>query len=376
MIDITYTELTLGLSITCLVIFLVITASNWYPCTWPGEDRPLAPERKLYFTLSFFAFSLFCCINSDFFHYQEMVWQYDFTSGAMNHGEPIYGAIIELVGKNYLLFRIIVWGSALFIIRLTFHRFCIDSYVAQFFLFSCFFLTFSYARASLAMAIYFYGLSFLLVPSERSQLFNIICGIGLIISSYFFHHSMLIAIILTIVCIWPFNKWILISIIVSLPIIIRVFDLLFFPILSSQDFFAGDDTMSKFSRYVEAERETANWKGHLQDIISYLRFFAPLIVLSIAQYIRKEIEVPSYIDRLFKITFSLIVISLLFLSLGLDNKVFFYRILFMTYIPLTILIAFHVHEGSISRRMFIALTIYGILSQLYSFFIVTYSLIK
>ena len=105
--------------------------------------------------------------QSDWFAYQRIVKDYDFTPGAYHHMEPIYGFIIRIVNRNYLLFRIIVWGGAFLLVGLTFKRFEINQNVSIFLLVTAFLLTFNYARATLAMACYYYGLSFLIKPIKE-----------------------------------------------------------------------------------------------------------------------------------------------------------------------------------------------------------------
>ena len=71
---------------------------------------------------------------------------------------------------------------------------------------------FCYARASLAMAVYFWGIG---IHSWGKNLWNKAFGIVLAISSYFFHHEMIIGVAVLPCLLLPFEKKIQIQLIDS-----------------------------------------------------------------------------------------------------------------------------------------------------------------
>lgn len=382
MIELTNTSLSLRMAVLCATHFFLMILINWYPCTYPGEERPAAPYKKVAFTIAFFIFLIICCIDGDWYHYQEMVWNYNFTEGYNNHGEDVYGVIIAFANKNYLAFRILIWGSAFGLILQTFKRFMIDSFVAQYFLFSVFFLVFSYARVSLAMALYFYGISFILVPAAKFAILKKLAGVAIIFSSYFFHHSMALAIAVTPIIFIPLNKKTIVALCILFPVLAKIFENLFQGLIIDEELMNNEELQQQLKFYSKRTTATTNWKGILYEYSGYLRFFVPMIVITAKLYFSSSyqtkwdeeegeyivpVKIPQDIQRLFKITFSIIILALSFLTMNMGSNVFFYRVLFFTFIPITILCSFLADEQLITRKTFIILLLMGILAQLYRF---------
>lgn len=109
--------------------------------------------------------------------------------------EDVYIWLMELL-PSYLLFRLVVWGGALLFLFKTISNLNLDK--GQFFFFFCCIslIWFSYARVSLAMAIMFCGVSYLLKGRENdgNRIINFLFGIALIIGSFYFHKSAAIGI--------------------------------------------------------------------------------------------------------------------------------------------------------------------------------------
>jgi hypothetical protein len=321
--------------------------------------RALPLETKTNRSLLFFAFFLIimACIDGDWFHYQEMVQDYDFLEGAHNYGEPIYGYIISLVNKNYLLFRIVVWGGALVLTCFAFKRFEVNLNIALFFLIAVFLVKFNYARSTLGMASCCLGASFLIKPNKSLFLINILFAALFFWAAYEFHHSVLILVLLSIVTIYlPVDK----------PIIV-VIVLLAMPFLASllKDIFVLVDQLDneyitdKIERYLDKSTGPASFMGIVSGVINYGVFAIPILADTFV-ISRNRARVSSSMIRLYRLIICTTILALSFAFMELESTVFIYRILFMSFIPLSILTVDLFEHGFLSRRGYSFCVLWGI----------------
>ena len=143
MIDLNWTESTFGIAFTFLISFAIYVM---YFYRQYGKNQQWS-QNKL--NLWLFLFSLILIIvvsansSSDWYHYQQLVKEYDTTLNARNYGEPVYGYIIQFVDKNYLLFRLAVWGTAFLFTFFAFKRFDVNVNVAVYLIVSCYLLKYN-----------------------------------------------------------------------------------------------------------------------------------------------------------------------------------------------------------------------------------------
>lgn len=204
-------------SLYCLITFFLILKANYkeglkYPFIKKVDNRK---EKWTYVLICFFFITH--CIIGDFFYLMEHVYNYIFIPGYYNFGEEIYHIIAKIVDKNYLLFRTVVWGGSFALFCWSAKRLEVPVYYAVFFLFATHSITFSYARATAAMAMYFWGLSFLCKPLSKFKWTSYLIGITIIYLSWAFHNSALIMIIMTIMLFVPLRKWNIIAVIFLIP---------------------------------------------------------------------------------------------------------------------------------------------------------------
>lgn len=163
--ELSWTELSKDTSLVFLLLFILFIALYY------KKNIVLNPQKNIRVGQLVLSILLIVIVSassgSDWFSYQQMVWNYDFSNGATNYGEPVYGYIARFTERNYLLFRLIVWGGAFLCALQAFKRMRINVNMAAFMLIAAFLLRFNYARASLGMAIYFLGLSFLISPYRK-----------------------------------------------------------------------------------------------------------------------------------------------------------------------------------------------------------------
>ena len=362
MIDLRWTDLSFGISLFFNISFLLYLVVFYRK----SVALPTFDDKK---SISLLLYSLLLVIivsagsNSDWYNYQEMVWNYDPRAGASNYGEPFYSFLIAFVNQNYLLFRLFVWGGALLLSCLAFERFSVDINVAVFFLISVFLIRFNYARASLAMSSYFFGLSFLLKPIKRLRVLSFILVALLFWGAYEFHHSLLPILLLTIVAYLPLDKYyVLFLILILLPVGASIISN---TVLGGSsltiDLLEDEYFSSKVATYSEREYGRSNILGIIGNILMYGAFIIPAFFTTIlVTHNSKSIELP--VKRLYRLMISIVLFAVSFLFTRFNSYLFFYRYLFMSMIPLTILCTYLYQNGFMKKRIYTCIVLWGMVS--------------
>lgn len=354
MIDLLWTDLTFELSLLFNISYVLFFLLFYKKCVinQTGNSR-------LSFFLLFYALLLVILVsagsNSDWYSYQDMVWNYDLHVGASNYGEPFYGYLINAVNQNYLLFRLCVWGGAFVLSCFTFKRFGVNVNSATFFLISVYLIRFNYARASLAFSSYFLGLSFLLRPIKGQRILSFVLTVLFFWGAYEFHYSLLPVILLSVMAFLPLDKpFVVIILLLSLPLLASIIN-------NNLDFFDSDYIASKLETYEERDDGRANFLGIIAKILMYGAFVIPILISSrVMTKHNRLIDLP--IKRLFRVMIGIFIFALTFLFMGYKTEVFFYRYLFMTMIPLAVICVYLYRGKMMSKTMFTVILGWGIMS--------------
>ena len=366
MFDFSFTNGSFALSVYCFVLFTSLIVFNYSTCTKFPSSRDYSKSKRLVFILSVTLFTITCFITGDFYHYQELVHNYDFSIVDANHGEPIYGVIIRIINQNYLLFRVIVWGGALFLLSRALLCLGLDDYKVLYYLTASYILTFSYARATLAFSVYFLGIALMCTPHHKNVIVRII-GVVLVGISYLFHHSMVIAIAITPIIFVPFNRRTIILGLFLIPLFFALFSNLINSILTNGVFLDNEELAEQISFYAERSTDAINWKGLIYELSNYATFLLPVFLITYSAFFKNKNAFPFYINVFFKIAFTLALVAIMFLFLDIEGKVFFYRVLFMTFIPLSIVVYYAASNGIIKRKTYLSLIYIGLFAQYYRF---------
>ncbi|MDD7449023.1 MAG: EpsG family protein [Prevotellaceae bacterium] len=350
MFDITATECSQGMYIFCSLYYLFVSLGYKTKYT---RSRTLSNRIDRTLVCLVFTYILFSFINGDYWHYREFVINYD---EYWKPSEELYEMIADGIGRNYILFRCVVWGGALILFLQIIKKYNLNYNTSLYYIFTIYILIFSYARATLAMAVFFEGFSFLFKTNNNR---NIIVGILLMLLSYFFHHSMLALIGLSFFCFLPLNKYLYISLFFLLPVIASMIGTIF------QNFIGiGIDGLELVYRKMEGYREyEALDKSFLETIRSawlYSLFYIPFIISTWIILIKKTNELPIYIKKLYSMTYAIVLFATSILFLGFNNNIMYYRLLYMSMIPLTILICYFREKSYISLQLYKLLIYYSI----------------
>lgn len=336
---------------------VVFVYAVWKTMLSTPKDKRLVEVGKL-FILFFAAYAVFYCVNPDYFRYREWIYVRDFDS--WNKEKFYVYAILfcRILPFDYPfeVFRLIVWGGAVLIAYYTFRKYreMLMPGLTLLFLFVFYSNTFCYARASLGMAVYFFGVSLLLV-SEKSAIK--LLGIGMALSSYLFHHEMIIGIAVLPGILIPFEKKEVTFLSVFLLIIaIMVISYVNAHLGILDSLFDNEDMSSKIEDFNDAEQGAFR----LSTLVKYLNFFYPLYVITKCFWKNKA---PQSIACMYRVAYALVLVTVAFMVVFGLRSVFVYRVMYISMIPLALLVSFCYGNGYLKNRQFVAMMILAFLTN-------------
>lgn len=299
-------------------------------------------RQTFFFTwLLILIFCLFAYWDTDYFTFRGI-----FYTSLADFRDPFYYYWGLISFNSYTVFRFYIWGLALLLLFKTSQHLKINRNTLAFVFPIFFLLLFSYARASLGMAMYFYGLSFLLVPKKNKTIISYIWGILFICFSYFGHRSMLLPIALTPLIFFKFNKYVISALLVigfiigrSAETLLSMASLEGLPIESSVfkaasegfEAYAAKDTVVEY-----------NWKYTLTQNLKNIGLSISFVYLIWKCYIpQNKINIANWCLRLLNVCTGIFVIAISILLVdGLGAGIIGYRFLYMLGIPFSLIIAY------------------------------------
>lgn len=306
--------------------------------------------RTILLSCGLLLFALTSFVGADFFYYYDNMVEYKNQAfGDQERGlEAFYQYLIYYTNGNYFLFRLTIWGGSLALIIAAARKFGASIYRTLFVILAGFIVTYSYARATLAMSVFSMGVVTICMAIEKKYKFlPIIIGYAIIACSTFFHRSMFP--MLAIALLWlllPWKKKLTKYSIWLFPLFVAFFYLILKVAFENMFMIANaldDETgvLNKAEFYSEEQAAESNANGYIRLAFHYLAFYLPMLILS---GIFQSNEVLQKVGKrgiwLYQITFLILAFSTSILFLDFDNSVFFDRYLYMIFIPLSILIAY------------------------------------
>lgn len=246
----------------------------------------------------------------------------DYVNGLETTGnkEKLYYYLCQITTPYYIIFRLIIWGTAILLYYHTCKRLEIQPYVGIYVLI-CFFLTlFAYGRVNLAMTLYYCGFSYLIKPGNN-KLLSYIFGITVLSSSFFAHRSFLPVIVITPLFFIPLNKGTISLLFLSTPLITLAIKYLFSGFLneSIQMDSSFESFQSSAERAVNSGFEERNWKSLAMIAVRNYSFYIPCIYILFKLFIsRSRIYIEEYLKPLVMCISVIIIISIC-LQYGLDS---------------------------------------------------------
>jgi len=353
-----FSKQTQGLYILIHIFYIFIVLYFWKSY---AKEKKQSNKYHLFLFL-FVIYVVFAFDGGDFYHYFLYIYFDDYHAF-----ESVYQIIGQSLGNNYLAFRLVVWGGASVFTCITFKRFGLNIGRTLFFLFAVYISVFDYARATLAMSIYFLGISYLLIPHGKLKIFSRIFGIALIIISTYFHRSLVIAALMTFMIFMPINKRTIIPMVVVFIASGTIMNSVLEVVVGTDIF--SEEVSVKIEGYSEQEYDdhfsTYEW---IRRYMEYATFYIPMVIITIKLFYSKTVvKASKEIKQLYKIT-----LGLIFLATGTvltDDLTFvlFYRFLYMAFIPITIIFCYLEQKKIISNRTYIWILYVGIVCKLFGF---------
>lgn len=256
-------------------------------------------------------FSVYAFFVGDFWSYYEL---YDeISQGRPGYSlEEFYTYLMINTSRNYFLWRLIVWGASTCFLILLLKRLNVSKSFS-FYIFVLVLMTYFCApRNTLGFIVMYYFYSFLLVPC-KGRLFSYIIGLLGMFLSVIFHNSMPIYILLALLALFPFKRWMYKVAILIFPIIYISFNYLSKNVLDLS--FGGEAFKDLGTSYLDAENEVA-WSimGYFQMIVYRLPILIILYKLINLLFETKKSEENTIVRVLTTNSFFLFYLSFLFLN--------------------------------------------------------------
>lgn len=315
-------------------------------------------------------FCLFDKTTGDYFHYQSIVREYLETTNPQNHLEYPYHIIIELTSANYFLFRLIVWGGALFIWNHILKILSLQNTLSLTIFILFFLFSFSCVRMSLGLVIFYLGF-ILFWKKFRTNIVVMFAGIMCMIVSSFFHKALFILLLLFPFTFIRLNKSLLIAMIVLFPFLLQfintyVIELFFLDVkLDGLDYLSG-------------EKVELGLAMKLYNLLLMMSLII-IIVMFIWNYVVKaSCQLPLHFQRLLYMVIFLFYITLLTSCLNIGDNTLFARIRDMLYPPFVLLLSHYCANHKLRRFplmfSFIAILLVDAFNLMYAYYLKTLGL--
>ena len=286
-----------------------------------------------------FLFCLFPVYDGDYYHYKEIYERV--LSGKPSHLEAFYIFLIENT-SSYLMFRAIVWGTALLIFYKTISNYSLSPSLT-FYMFCCMYIpVFAYARVSLAMSVVFMGISCFIVPKTR-RITSYLCGTTLIVISLLFHKTVaLIFPVLIIALILKYlPRYTCVILCLFLPLVSYILGNTILPtILGIQYNDYTEMAVNSMTGYMESEQSSLGIGYFLKKSLEYISYYLTTLI-SIFLIVRRRYDnsLPDYLLPLAYFVFAVTYVATIFLLNDVGNTfTIFYRLLNFLIIPASILL--------------------------------------
>lgn len=325
---------------------------------------------------SWFLIAIFCIFalwNGDYISFGN---QFLKMSWGSEYKDYLYPYLSIFAFKSYNIFRFFIWGTATFLVFRLAKEYNVSTNVMAFVFPIVFLLLFSYARASFAMALFFTGLTFII---KRGVAKGIVPALIFYFIAFTAHRSMLVLIAFTPLAFIKLTKKKLLIIIPVLIVLALSMNNIISSVLGADAM--QDESLESFNKtsnsYMNGQSAVVyNWKYGLITLLQNSSFFIINIFL-LWKIVIKKIAVRDEIRKLLTFTTFILLFASFFLFIGLTGNqlglnIVGYRFLFMTGIPLTLMLSYMYHANKISFRTLLLVLSFSILyseSYMVGFFI-------
>ena len=311
-------------SIQLLCILIIWLQINKKQELYQESYRPVGRLLYVFFILVF-AYSMYTGFGGDNRRYQEFVeggYQYYYIFDSFSF-EKLYVIIAEYT-QNFILWKIIVYGSAIVLSIWSIKRLGADNLITL-----CFFAlipmsSYGSTRAVLAYSILLFGYTFL----YKKKIFNKILGLLIVFLSWKAHSSMILPIVLTPLTFFKITKTRLYILLVLFPIFVLLFNH-YYGVFLGTSFMEGSMSAEKFDSYTIGEYQTQ--VSTVGGILRFLFGFVILPPILVGINAVSSDTINEKFNKVIKLSFLLAYASFVIYFSELDNITFFNR--YFTMIP-------------------------------------------
>lgn len=277
------------------------------------------------------AYSLYTGWGGDNKRYQEFVeggyenfFLLDFSSF-----EELY-VIIAMYTRNFVLWKIVVYGSAIFLSIWSIKRLKADNLITLFAFALIPMSSYGSTRAVLAYSIFLLGYTFL----SKNELYKQAIGLCIVFLSWKAHSSMILPILLTPFTFFKVTKARMYILLALFPVMVMLFNRYYLVFLDSS-VLDGSISVGKYATYTEGEYAT-----NVSTVGGILRFLFGFVIIPPIYYGMKGIynkTLDEKYHKICKLSFLMAYMSWVIYFSVLDNITFFNR--YFTMIPFFLYIA-------------------------------------
>lgn len=336
MFDFNITQVTRGGLLFCFVFYLFILIKYWR-IYGLRPDFPYLPRMSKGIAWLVFIFSVCSWTNGDWFHYLQIVKGLRVEMSDGTGMEWFYDTIIMLTRRNYLSFRLIVWGLASYVFFIALKKYKLNPGYGFYLLLVVFINYFDYSRSALGITTYFLGLPLIFGEGNIKSKWM---GLALICLAPFFHRSVVVLTALTITGIVSINKKTILLLIVVLGLSFFSLKEYFIEIMG-EVINSGGQLGDKASFYMTQKREAIVSGTIIGQAVGYWKYSVCYVYFLVETYYifnENNYRMHTYpIRATYNVTLGLFAFAILMYFFNVGHMAFYFRYLSMTYVPLIIM---------------------------------------
>jgi hypothetical protein len=292
--------------------------------------------------------------GGDYYHYWSEVETLQPYSDT--HLESFYTWLIYFIHNNYTLFRILVWGFAVLFLILAFKKLHVLNRLSVYFFILFGLLYYAYPRVSLGISLFMWGYSFIVLPVSTNNLFKCLSylfGAILIFLSYFTHKSVIVLIVIAILTLFKLTRSRIILACILFPFIVYYINN---HILVHYIFGTEEEAIGK--GYLLQESTDRGIGKMIQIFLLYTALYIFLIFLIFNLSIKNKInQFSNHIKKIYALMWWIFYVSSILFFLIIGSNAIYYRILYMIFIPMSIVATEYFKKYPIKRYMFFPILI-------------------
>ena len=312
-----------------------------------------------------YLFCLFAFFDGDYFHYMQ-IYDNSYNGESLHHLEDVYYYIYDLSLGSYILFRMLIWGSAFTLFMLSIKRFSLNFDFTLYLFIILVFLKFAYPRISLGYACLFLGLSYWVNPLKK-RMFSYILGAFMMGLSLAFHKSMLfgIGIVMISTIANKINKKHLVFFLMMSPFLIFILSRFLGANLADAIENSEDELLAGKSIYLDVSRSNRGIGQLVLNLLERAPYFLTVFLYFKIIWKKSTFNALPYRIRIIANSLFFILFASVLMALNPSGTtyVFYYRFLYFSIIPLTLFLSY-----CITNKIYLKLSSFIILIGMFSTF--------